>query len=132
MGNGQWMLSWFKECFRKRKISWQLVPPHNHWENAAKRAIQTFKHHFKSCLVTIDPAFLLPEWNRLLPQAEITLNLLQSARVNPWLSAYVYIFGEFDFNKTPLVPPDTKVVAHTKVCNRKTWEVNQEEDWYIR
>ena len=50
-------------------IEWQLVPPHNHRANAAERAIQTFKHHFKACLSTIDPDFPLCEWDRLLHQA---------------------------------------------------------------
>ena len=35
------------------------------------------------------PKFL---WNKLLPQAELTINLLQQANVNPKLS-YAYLFG---------------------------------------
>lgn len=71
------------------------------------------------------------EWGRLLVQAELTLNLLHSARVNPKLSAYAYLFGQFDYNKKPIVPPGTKVVAHTKVSKRASWELNGEQGWYI-
>ena len=71
------------------------------------------------------------ESDRLLPQTEIRLNLLRSARVNPKLSAYVYLFGQFDYNKTPLVPPGTRVVAHTKVSKRASCQLNGEQGWYI-
>ena len=77
----------------KENINYQLVPQHIHGSNLAERAIQTFKNHLKSGLATVDPDFPLAEWDRLIPQANITLNLLRSARVNPKLSAYAYIFG---------------------------------------
>jgi hypothetical protein len=51
-------------------------------------------------------------------QVELTLNVLHSSRVNPKLLAYAYYLnGHFDFNKTPLAPPGTKVVIHTKQTN---------------
>ena len=59
------------------------------------------------------------------------MNLLRSSRVNPKLSAYAFLFGNFDYNKTPIVPPGTRVLAHTKVSVRKTWEENGEEGWYV-
>ena len=64
--------------------------------------------------------FPLREWDRLIPQAIITLNLCRNARVNPRISAYAYVFGPFDFNKTPLAPPGTKVVVHAKPTDRAT------------
>ena len=76
-----------KNAFIKEEIVWQLVPPHQHQANAAERAIQTFKHHMKACLATIDPQYPLREWDRLLPQCELTLNLLRASKVNPKLSA---------------------------------------------
>ena len=66
-----------------------------------------------------------------MPQTEIPLNSLCSARVNPKLSAYPYLFGQFDYNKTPLVPPRTRVVAHTKVSKRASWQLNGGQGWYI-
>ena len=67
---------------------YQLVPPHTHRRNLAERAIQTYKNHFKAGLASVNPNFPLSEWDRLLEQANITLNLLRSSRVNPKLSAY--------------------------------------------
>ena len=59
----------------------------------------------------LDPDFPVTEWDRLLPQAELTLNMLHISRYNPNLSAYAYLFGQFDYNKTPVVPPGIKVLA---------------------
>ena len=83
----------------------QRVPPHNHRRNAAERAIQTFKNHFIAGLATADPKFPLREWDRLIPQAILTLNIMRECRINPKLSAYAYLFGQFNFNATPLAPP---------------------------
>jgi hypothetical protein len=101
-----------KKAFKKYDVAFQLVPPHIHHANAAERAIQTWKNHFCSGLVTCDPKFPLTEWDLLMPQADITLNLLRSSRRQPKLSACACLFGNFDFNKTPLAPPGTRVVVH--------------------
>jgi hypothetical protein len=115
----------------KNGLDYQLVPPHVHRRNAAERAIQTFKNHLLAFLATCDPDFPVSEWDRLLFQAELTLNLLRSSRVNPKLSSYAYLFGNFDFNKTPLAPPGTRVAVHLKPDQRASWAYHTEEGWYI-
>ena len=70
----------------------QLVPPKTLRRNA-ERAIQTYKNHLKTSLAIVDPNFSIREWDRLLVQSELTLNLLRSARINPKLSAWAYLFG---------------------------------------
>ncbi len=65
----------FKKEIQKNCM-YQLVPPDNHRQNLAERAIQTFKNHFKAILVGIDDTFPMQLWDRLLPQAVLTLNLL--------------------------------------------------------
>ena len=67
--------------FDKENIKYQLSPPNNHRTNKAERAIQTFKHHLKAGLASTDPNFPLSEWDRLIEQAVITLNLLRSSRI---------------------------------------------------
>ena len=79
----------------------------------------------------MDPDFPIHEWDRLLPQCVLTLNLLRAARINPKLSAWAYLFGEFDYLKTPLAPPGTKVLVHMKPNNRTTYAPNGEEGWSI-
>jgi hypothetical protein len=58
-------------------VDFQLTPPHLHRRNATERAIRTFKNHFIAGLCTTNPDFPLHLWDRLLPQALITLNLLR-------------------------------------------------------
>ena len=76
-----------KTTMEKQGIQYQLVPPHIHRRNAAERAVQTFKHHFLAILASCDPDFPVSEWDRLLDQAELTLNINRNSRSNPKLSS---------------------------------------------
>jgi hypothetical protein len=60
-------------------------------------------------------------WDRLLPQAEITLNLLRTSRLHPQLSATAHYHGLVDYKKTAFVPPGCKIIAHEKPGKRRTW-----------
>ena len=91
-----------KHAMLKNKILYQRVPPHVHRRNAAERAIQTFKHHFLAGLASADPDYPTGEWDRLLPQAVLTLNLLRNSRVNPKLSAHAFLHGNFNVDATHL------------------------------
>ena len=112
-------------------IDFQLTPPGIHRRNAAERAIRTFKNHLIAGLCSTDPKFPLYLWDKLLPQAMITLNLLRGSRLNPKLSAYAQVHGPFDFNRTPLGPPGTKVLVHEKPSSRASWDPHGVEGWYI-
>jgi hypothetical protein len=107
-----------KRAFKKYNVDFKRVPPHVHRRNAAERAIQTWKNHFCSGLATCDPKFPLTKWDLLMPQADITLNLLRSSRHQPNLSAYACLNGNFDFNQSPLAPPGTRVVVHITPAQR--------------
>jgi hypothetical protein len=120
-----------KKGLKKYGLDYQLVPPHVHRRNAAERAIRTYKNHLLAFLATCDPDFPVSEWDRLMFQVELTLNLLRSSRVNPKLSAHAYLHGNFDFNRTPLAPPGTKVVVHLKPDQRASWAYHGEEGWYV-
>ena len=63
--------------------NYQLVPPNTHQRNAAERAIHTFKAHFLSILAGVAPDFPKHLWDLLLPQTELTLNLLRQATLVP-------------------------------------------------
>ena len=65
-------------------IDYQLVPSRLLRRKAAKHAIRTFKNHFIAGLCSVDKNFPLHLWDKVLPQAELTLNLLRSSsRLNP-------------------------------------------------
>jgi hypothetical protein len=100
-------------------INWS--PPHCHRRNAAERAIRTFKEHFVAGLSSVDPTFPLHLWDRLLPQAEITFNLLRTSRLHPQLSAAAHFHGLVDYNKTSFSPSGCKIIAHEKPGKRRTW-----------
>jgi hypothetical protein len=68
-------------------------------------AIRTFKEHFVAGLSSVDPSFPMKLWDRLLQQAEITLNLLRTSRLHPQLSVAVHYHGLVDYNKTAFAPP---------------------------
>ena len=116
--------------FSTNNVKYQLAPPHCHRTNLAERSIQTFKSHFLAGLATCDPDFPLREWDRLLDQAVLTLNLLRSSRTNPKISAYTFLFGEFDFRSTPLAPPGTKLIAHIKPQQRGSWDLHGVQGFY--
>jgi hypothetical protein len=111
--------------------TYQLVEPHNHCVNAAERAIRTWKNHFIACLCSTDPSFPVRLWDKLIPQAELTLNVLHTSRINPKLSAHAKIHGIFDFNRTPLARPGTRVLLHETPDNRTSWSPHGKEAWYV-
>jgi hypothetical protein len=110
-----------KNFFTTNNMAYQLVPPHCHRHNAAERAIRTFKEHFVAGLSSVDPSFPMHLWDRLLPQAEITLNLLRTSRLHPQISAAAHYHVLVDYNKTAFAPPGCKIIAHAKPGNRRTW-----------
>ena len=65
---------------KEDNIDYQLVSPHIHYKTLAERAIQTFKSHFIAGLASLDLDFTISEWDRLIPQAELTLNILKAVR----------------------------------------------------
>jgi hypothetical protein len=110
-----------KNFFTVNNIDYQLVPSHCHRRNAAERAIRNFKEHFMAGLSSVDPSFPMHLWDRLLPQAEITLNILQTFRLHPQLSAAAHYHGLVDYNKTAFDPPGCKIIAHEKPGKWQAW-----------
>ena len=67
-------------------------------------------------------------WDRLLPQTEITLNLLLQPNATPNVSAYAHFSGPFGYNKMPLAPVGCAVQIHEKADKRGTWKYNSVND----
>ena len=120
-----------KQFVMKEKVSYQLVPPNLHRNNAAEKAIVTFKDHFVAILCSCDPYFPMHLWCCLVTQATTTLNLLRKSNINPRLSAESQLNGAFDYNATLLVPPGCKVVIYENPETRKTWAPHGFDGWYI-
>ena len=75
------------------KSTYQLVHPDMHHRNAAERTIRTFKAHFLAILAGVSPKFPSYMWDKLLEQAELTLNLMRHATVDPSKSAWGFFYG---------------------------------------
>ena len=112
-------------------INRKIVPPGNHRRNVAERQICTFKNHFISILAGTEPDFPLHIWYKLILQACITINLLQNYHRNPQLSAEAHLNGKFDYNKTTLAPPRTKVVSFEPPDKCSSWSTHVTPGWYI-
>jgi hypothetical protein len=108
-----------------------LVEPHNHHVNAAKHAIQTFKDHFISALVTTDSEFPLQLWDKLTFQVENTLNLMQASRIDPNMSAYEAIWGPYNWNRFPLAPLGCKAVIYKSPDAQGLWGSRGTDAWYL-
>ncbi len=121
----------FKESIRANNMKYQLVPPHDHRRNIAETAIKVFKAHFISILCGCDKSFPLHLWDRLLPQAEHTLNMLRTSSMTPTISSYVHLWGQHDYNANPFAPLGCKVEAHVTPGVRETWAPHTASGYYI-
>ena len=109
----------------------ELVPPGYHCRNTVEVAIMNSKPHFLSVLAgtASDCPPLL--WNRLLPQADITVNLLRQSNATPNVSAYAHLSGPFDYNKMPLSQMGCAVQVHETTDKRGTWAYHTVDGWYL-
>jgi hypothetical protein len=103
-----------------------------HRRNAAEQAIQTFKGHFISVLSGVPNSFLISQWDELLPQTVLTLNLLRQSNVAPNISAWAYHNGNFDYNRMPIAPMGCEVQFHIKPARRKSFGEHSENGFYLR
>lgn len=56
---------------------------------------------------------------------------MRNLRQKPQISAYNHIWGNFDFNKTPLAPLGTKAVIFEDPDTRMSWGPHSKTAWYI-
>jgi hypothetical protein len=120
-----------KTYLHQQDITFQLVPPYSHRRNSAKRAIRSFKDHLIAGLCSTDKSFPMHLWDRLLPNAVITLSMLRTSRIYPKLSAARHLFGQYDFNRSPMAPPGTRIIAHETPNQRRTWAPHGQYGWYL-
>ena len=93
-----------------------------HRRNTSKRMIHTFKAHFFSILAGVSSTFPNFLWGKLLPQTELTLNLLCQSNISPVISAWEHFNGPFNFDATPLAPLDSPIIIHNKSGTCRSWD----------
>ena len=121
-----------KQAIRENGCRVEITPTDQHRRNAAERGIQTIKGHFISVLAGTSDDFPINQWDELLPQTILTLNLLRQSHIAPNISAYAYHHGSFDYNRMPLAPMGCAVQFHIKPNRRKTWGEHSSDGWYLR
>jgi hypothetical protein len=120
----------FKETVRAMGIQLQLVPPDNHRTNPVERDIRTFKNHLLATLATTDPNFPLNEWDHVLPQVELTLNLMRGSHTEQ-ISAFQHICGNYDFSRNPIAPVGTRVIILEDPSKRGSWAPHGVGGFYV-
>ena len=121
-------------AIEKDNLDYQIASPGDHQTNPTEGAMKHAKAHFKSVWVCADPTFNPKDWDLLLlPQTELTLNLLCPSKINPCVSAYTIKNGHYDYSRTPMVPAvTTKVVVYKQTNERDTWSDCGINGYYIQ
>lgn len=65
--------------FNEEELEYQISSPGNHIFNPVERTIQELEKHFISVLAVADPDFPKNNWEMLLPQMVLTLNLFRES-----------------------------------------------------
>jgi hypothetical protein len=81
------------ECHKSRHTSPSgdsniNAPPDDHRSNTTVLAIRTTKNRMAPGWYSTDDNSPMHLWDKIIPQAESTLNLLRGSRINPKLSAW--------------------------------------------
>jgi hypothetical protein len=120
-----------KEYLVTQQCELQLVEPHNHQVNAAERAIQTFKNRFTGALSTTDSEFPVQLLDKLAPQVQDSINLLQPSQIDPTKSAYEILEGPYDWNRYPLAPLGTRAIIYEDPEIRESWAPCGLDTWLL-
>jgi hypothetical protein len=126
--------SWTTSALPVSSPSWNHKLPNSFLGSQttqAERAIRTFKTHFITGLCSTDPDFSFCLWDELLPQAELTLNLLRGSRLNPRISAWAARQSVHDFCAHPLGLPGCKMVVLDLPGQRGSWDPHGKLGWYV-
>lgn len=122
------LVAWFVE----KKYGYTFVAPNQHRANQAERIIEQVKPIIIAMLAGADEDFPAKLWSKVVPQAELVLNVLRESARSPHLSAWHSVTGKaFDFVRHPLAPFGTLVMAHVKPAQRASWAAHAERAWYI-
>ena len=117
----KWML-WITQTILQKiwhQLSTSAAPSPQ--KNAAKSSIQTWSKHFHTGIATCSPELPATKSDLLMTQCDTTLNILCYFQQQTKLSAYTCLHGRYNFNRSPMAPPGTKVVFHKTLDQRTIW-----------
>ena len=121
-----------KKLLRKKDTTIHIVEARNHAVNVAEPAVKLAKCHTITHLATIGPNYPIQLWCKFIAQIEITLNILQTWRVDPRKSAYGALNGrKFDWNRTPLTPVGSRALSFLPSTARNTFQSHAIDTWCV-
>ena len=109
----------------------KLVPPGEHRRNIAYKSIQTYKNHFVGVFAGINEFFPMQLWFRLLPQADMQLNIQRQSAIIPKIAAYAHVLGPHSFIHKSLSPLGCPVLAHEKPYKKGDWSDHAISAWNL-
>ena len=74
--------------------------------------------------------FPIHQWDELISQARLTLNLLRQSNTALNVSAYVHQHGPFDYNCMLLAPMGCAVQFCIKPNQQKSWGEHSSDGWH--
>ena len=86
--------------------------PGIHRSNVAENLIQTLKYHFTSIMYGVADEIPIGIWYELLPQVDLTLNMLRQSNLSHNVSSHSHLTGPHGFNKIPFTPLECIVLIH--------------------
>jgi hypothetical protein len=119
-----------KKNLTEEECTLQLVEPHNHCVNGAKRAIQTFKDAFIAAIATTDCNFLLQLWDKLMPQVQTMLNIMRASRIDPAVLTFKILNCLYDWNQYPLALLGCKAMVYKDGNTQGSWASCRVDGWY--
>jgi hypothetical protein len=120
-----------KAYLTSQQVSLKLVEPHNHRIHAAEPAIQTFKNWFIGALGTTVADLPIQLLDKLTQQVQDSINLLQQSRIHPDISTHETVKGPYDWNRYPMVPPDTKAIIYLDAETPISWAPHGLDAWLL-
>ena len=120
-----------KDFIEIQQTSQQNTPPYIHRTNPAKRSLQTYKSCIKSTIAFLPPTFPITLWCNLLPQIDLSVNIVRKCRQNPLLSARAAMEGKYHFDSTSIAPAGSELLMHENPGRRRTFGYNTKKAWYI-
>lgn len=120
-----------EKAIEKHGMGVERVPKEAHQCNITEKAIQTTKNHLKDILAGCDDSFPMYLWDRLLPHAELTFNLICPANDSPNVSGNQYLYSNHNYDKHPLHSLGSKVQAFNDMKTHQSWEEHSKDGYYI-
>ena len=77
-------------------MTYQVVPPDDHWHNLTDKLIQTWNENFIGVMSSTSDSFPAHLWCQAIHQAGRQLRLLQQSNVKPKISVYAYVYRTYD------------------------------------